>query len=287
MPSYTTGIFLALSSAAGFATLPIFIKMAYETGINTNTILTLRFALSAVLMLATLKIKGLSPVLPRRQAGILFLLGSLGFASTSLTFTESLRYLSASLTSILFHIYPALVAIISFLVGDERPSFITFLALVLCFIGLSLVVGISFTSIDFTGVILIVLSAFLYAIYAVSGNRIRSRINALIITLYICIASALVFGLTGIIQGNLDFQISFSGWLTLLGMALFATLVGILGFFTAMSRLGATKTCIISTTEPVITVFLALLLLGEHMNLWQIAGGILIASSIVLLQAFG
>lgn len=284
MPNYTTGALLALFSATGFATLPILIKFAYDAGLSTNSILTIRFALSALLLFCTLKFRGISPFVPARQAGILFLLGSLGFASTSLTFTESLRYLSASLTSVVFHIYPTLVAILSFLVGDERPKKKTFCALILCFCGLLLVVGLSIASINITGISLAITSALLYAIYAVAGNHVRSTANSLIVTLYICIGGTFIFGLSGVIQNDLSFQLPLASWLVMLAMALFATLIGILGFFSAMSHIGATKTCIISTTEPLITVLLAFCLLGEHMDFCQLMGGLLIASSIIILQ---
>lgn len=284
MPNYTTGVLLALFSATGFATLPIFIKLAYDAGLTTNTILTFRFALSVGLLLITLAIKGISPVLPARQAGILFLLGGLGFASTSFTFTESLRYLSASLTSVVFHIYPTLVALLAFFLGIERLNPMICIALILCFGGLLLVVGVSFAALNFIGIVLAIASALLYAVYALAGNRVRNKANSLIVTLYICLGATVVFGAAGLAQGNLLLQLSPHSWLILLGMSLFATLIGIFGFFTAMSRIGATKTCIISTTEPIITVLLAFLLLGEHMDFWQIVGGLLIASSIVILQ---
>lgn len=284
MPNYTTGVLLALFSATGFATLPILIKMAYDTGLSTNSMLTIRFALSALLLFFTLKIRGISPFVPARQAGILFLLGSLGFASTSVTFTESLRYLSASLTSVVFHIYPSLVAILSFLKGDEHPKKTTFCALLLCFIGLLLVVGLSFSTIDIMGISLAIASALLYALYAVAGHHVRSNVNSLIVTFYICIGATFIFALSGIIHGDLSFQLSLTSWFVMLCMALFATLIGIFGFFTAMSRIGATKTCIISTAEPLITVLLAFILLGEHMDFWQLIGGLLIASSIIILQ---
>lgn len=284
MSTYTAGVLLALFSATGFATLPIFIKFAYDAGLTTNTILTVRFLLSALLLFITLKARGISPFVPARQAGILLLLGGLGFASTSLTFTESLRYLSASLTSVVFHIYPTLVAILAFLIGDERPKMMTLCALLFCFGGLLLVVGVSFNSLNIMGISLAITSALLYAVYAVAGNHVRNKVNSLIVTLYICMGAAGIFALTGIVQGNLSFQMSLNSWLVLLGMGFFATLIGIFGFFTAMERIGPTKTCIISTMEPIITVLLAFCLLGESMDFWQIIGGILIASSIILLQ---
>ena len=61
------GALMVLLSAAGFATLAIFIKLAYAAGANTLTILTLRFTLASLMLWAILKPMGLSPRMDKRR----------------------------------------------------------------------------------------------------------------------------------------------------------------------------------------------------------------------------
>ena len=51
-----------------------------------------------------------------------------------------------------------------------------------------------------------------------------------------------------------------------------------------IQRLGASRAAILSTSEPVLTALIALMLLGEVLQPLQVPGGMLILFSIVLLR---
>ena len=50
----------------------------------------------------------------------------------------------------------------------------------------------------------------------------------------------------------------------------------------AIKKIGSLKTSIMTTIEPVLTIALGILLLGETLNLWQMIGGGLIFLSLIL-----
>ena len=56
-----------------------------------------------------------------------------------------------------------------------------------------------------------------------------------------------------------------------------------LAFFAGLKRVGPATASIASTLEPVVTVFLAWLLLGETLAPAQIAGGAIVLASAALL----
>jgi drug/metabolite transporter (DMT)-like permease len=68
----------------------------------------------------------------------------------------------------------------------------------------------------------------------------------------------------------------------MIGIAL-ATVVAVLFFFMGMKVLGPTNASIISTLEPLVTIWLAALLFSERLKPIQMAGGLFILAGITML----
>ncbi|WP_344965004.1 EamA family transporter [Crossiella cryophila] len=83
-----------------------------------------------------------------------------------------------------------------------------------------------------------------------------------------------------------SFPATTGGWLALAAIALACTVGAVLSFFGALRRLGATPTATISTFEPVVTVLLAAVVLGEEFSGPQWAGAALVVA-VVLVVASG
>lgn len=286
MNQHHLGTLLVLISAAGFATLAIFIKMAYTAGANTLTVLTLRFILAALLLWIFLKPLGISPRISAKTVLQLCLMGIIGYGSMSFLFASSLHYLSASLAEMLLFTYPVLVSIMSFIIGVEQFNWQKGLALVMCICGLFLILGVSLASISQIGVALGLSSAVVYSCYIMISNRVLKDVHSLVATTYVCSAAALVFAIYTAVTDQLILTLPLIGWLALLGIAFFGTIVGILCFFAGISRIGAANASIISTAEPAITVLLSAVVLGEQLTLLQGIGGFLIVVSILILQLY-
>jgi len=281
------GALLVLLSATGFATLAIFIKIAYSAGANTLTVLTLRFMLASLLLWMVLRPLGISPRISGKAAVQLGLMGTIGYGSMSFFFASSLQYLSASLSEMLLFTYPALVSLLSFALGFEKFSWQKGLALATCLYGLFLILGVSLGNISHIGIALALGSAIIYSCYIMISNHVLKDVHSLVATTYVCSATALAFAIYTWSTGQLILSLPLTGWLSLLGIAFFGTIVGILCFFAGIIRIGAANAAIISTAEPIITVALSALFLGEHLSLFQGVGGLLIIASILILQVYG
>ena len=279
-----TGALLVAASAAGFATLAIFIKFAYAAGASTITILAGRFVLAALCLAVLLKWRGVSLKIDKGLMLRLALLGGLGYGSMSMLFAMSIKYVSASLAAMLLYTYPAIVSLLSFFIGDEKYTWQKGVALTICFSGLFLVLGVSFDNVSMLGFVFGLGSALVYSLYIVIGNRLLKNTNPLVTSTYVCASAAVVFVVAGTVTDTLNWILPLTGWLSIIGIALLATIVGIVGFFAGMSRVGATNASIISTIEPVITVLLSVALLNEKITPLQVGGGILILGGIVFLQ---
>ncbi|MPM76773.1 hypothetical protein SDC9_123772 [bioreactor metagenome] len=119
MTKRTSGTLMVLVSAAGFATLAIFVKYAYAASVNTVTMLTGRFLLAALVLWAVVIARKIPIVTDKLIVIKLCLMGVFGYCVMSMMFASSLYYLPASLSAMLLYAYPALVSIIAFAIGDE------------------------------------------------------------------------------------------------------------------------------------------------------------------------
>lgn len=287
MSPHHKGALLALSSAAGFATLPIFIKLSYAVGANTLTILTTRFILASTCLWLILYWRNSNASVGKKTGIQLGLLGVVGYGAMSATFAASIQYLPASLSSMLLYLYPAIVSILAIIMGDDQLNWRKFVALFICFSGLFLILGVSFTGVSTVGIICGVTSAIIYSLYILAGNRLMKTVDSLVATTYVCTAAAITFSLLSLLSGEFIFTLPASGWLTLLAMAIFSTIVGILGIFAALPYIGPSNAAIISSAEPVLTILMSISLLGEKITPPQLGGGLLILSGIFILQLWG
>ena len=274
-------------SAAGFATLGIFIKYAFAGGADICTMLAGRFLIAALCLWLFLRLRRIPCTVPLQTAGRLALMGAAGYGGMSLLYANGIRYLSASLTGMLLYTYPALVTLIAVALKDERLNARKTLALFICFAGLVLVLGASFGGARLAGVLSILCASVIYSLYIVVGNRILKRLDPRVTSLYVCGFAGLAYLSYGLATGGLWHRLTPGGILAILGLAVFPTLFGVLGFFAGLRLIGATDASFISMLEPFITVLLSALLLGERIGFLQSVGGVALLGGAVILQATG
>ena len=89
------------------------------------------------------------------------------------------------------------------------------------------------------------------------------------------------------LTGNLRPPAGATQWALVAAMAVVPTMFAISAFLSALPRIGPTRTALLSTVEPVVTVTLAFGLLGDRFGPSQLVGAALILASAVLLQLPG
>ena len=281
------GAWFIVASAAGFASLGILIKCAFAGGANISTILAGRFLIAACFLLLYLKLRRVSLVISPKTTLQLTLMGAVGYGGMSMLYANAIHFLPASLTGMLLYTYPALVTVLAVLAGDERFTLQKGAALLLCSAGLVLLLGASFDGARLEGVLSVLGAAVIYSGYIVIGNRILKDLDPLVTSLYVCGSAGLAFLCYGLASGELLLTMSPAGWLSILGIAVFPTLFGVIGFFAGLRLIGATNASLISTLEPLFTVILSALLLAERITPRQGAGGAVLLCGAVVLQLWG
>lgn len=278
------GLVWLLISAAGFGSTAIFAKEAYAAGVGLPTLLAARFALAALFLWLGV-LGGRTPLRLRgRQVVGLALLGSVGYVGQSFAYFTALQTIPAATTALLLYTYPALVTLLAWALLKERLTVPRLLAVAVSFAGCVLVLGAPLTALDPVGVAWGLAAAAIYSLYIIAGTRITAGVSPLLASAVITTAAALVYGLGGALGGQLVAPPDPSGWVWIGAIALFCTVVAIVAFFAGLARVGATRAAILSTVEPVITLALAVEVLGEPLGWSQLGGAALILAAILILQ---
>ncbi len=284
-----TALFVVITSAACFATLAVLTRLAYAEGGRPLPLLSWRFAIAGVLMIGLLAVRrpgalrgGLKD-LPRYAA-----LSFTGYGAASVCFFFSLQHITASVATVLLYAYPAIVALIESALDRERIARSRLGAIVMTFLGCALAAGVldGAVVVNGTGIVLALGAALGYALFTVLSDRLVGDRSRLVLMAYTFALSALGVGLVTVVVGE---PLSPAGWtprlwLILALIVLVPTYAAVTLFLRGVRELGASQASLVSAMEPVFTVVLAILLLGERLTIAQSAGAALVIGGIALAE---
>ena len=276
---------MVVVSAIAFGTLSIFAKLAYSNGLGTEQLLAFRFALAAIGMLALSFAVGQNPIrLTRRQAASLVAVGGVLYTLQAMTYFIALRTLPASLCVLIVYIYPSLVVIAGWLFLRRRVSRWHVGALVASFAGVILLVGGAQFQLG-TGLIFAFAAPLMYTTFILISERVMAAVPPVAASAVMMSGTAVVLVIIALFQGQLVLPRSPQAWLISVGIAVVPTMIAISLFLAGLPRVGAARASLISTLELVVTVTLAILLLGDRFTLLEAFGGALVLGAVVVVQA--
>lgn len=291
--SRLAGAGLCTVSAAGFASLSILGKLAINADLNIVTILSLRFMGAAALLAVYLSFfRQRKLFFDARQVFILILLGAVGYTGQSALYFAALERNSASLNSLLLYVYPAFVALFNWFLNHRALSAREWAALAIASFGVMLTLNpvrilqsAGSEPIDLLGVALVLGSAICYAAYIISSDRFTRRAGPWVSLVWISLGAGISFTVAGAFSHTLNFKLGLEGIPILLGMVSLSTILALGTFLAGMRRVGPTTASLLSTLEPVFTILLAMVFLGEFLTTIQTVGGGLVLAAAVLLSA--
>ena len=227
-------------------------------------------------------------------------LGFLGLVVSMMFYQVSILYAPASVVSVLFSCNPVLVLAFAFLIlrADIRPQHIA--ALVMEVVAALIIIDPLHTSLDPVGIVLVLLSAATFALYAVLGKKMCARYSGVAVTCFSCLAASvqmIVLMLASHIPPLADILREtapmfadipfFSGYrpdnlLNVLYICVGVTAGGYACYFMGMEATSAMQGSLVFFFKPVLAPILAMIVLGENIP-WNMWAGILLmlAASVV------
>jgi drug/metabolite transporter (DMT)-like permease len=259
----------------------IFYRWAEVTP-STGTVFRCLFGLPILVAVALLEQRRFGP-LPRATIGLAVVAGV--FFAGDLTFWHhAIEAVGAGLATVLGNLQVLIVGIVAWALLGERPSRATIVALPVVLGGVVLISGVgggAYGRDPVLGVVLGVATALCYSGYLLvirrGGRDIRRPAGPVAIA---TASTAVTATLVGLAVGDLDPAppLDSLAWLALLGVT--SQSAGYLLISLSLPRLPALVTSIILLSQPVVTVVLSMILLGESPSRIQLAGVALVIGGI-------
>jgi drug/metabolite transporter (DMT)-like permease len=215
----------------------------------------------------------------------ILLLAVVGHFLYQLLFLGGVARTTVSNSSLIFGCTPVTVALLSAWLGHERVSLVRWAGAALSLTGVYLVVaGGSQRGASLTGDMLVAVAMVSWALYTVGSRSLLARHSPLVVTGYTMAIGSLLYAPFGVPSlARLDWaSISVAGWLGLLYSAVFALVVAYLIWYTAVQRVGNSRTSIYSNVVPLVAMSVAALVLAEPITLRQIFGAAAILSGVAV-----
>jgi drug/metabolite transporter (DMT)-like permease len=278
-----TGIVQILLSGLCFGFLGVLGKAAYANGLAPGELLSLRFAFGGLILLLFLGVTRPAALkLKAREILSCAVLGVFGYAVFSSCFFQALKGLSASLTVLLLYTYPLMVAAGAWLCFGEKIAKSRWLALPLAMTGLVLLIWGDFKVLDPNALLFGFASAFFYSVYILASSRWLKHTDSLAAVTYILLFAGLALSLVHWRDPRRFVTVVTDNWPVLLGVALIGSVFAMTLFLAGLKRLKNWEVSVLSTSEPVTGILLAVALLGESFTLLQSAGAFAVLGAFVL-----
>jgi drug/metabolite transporter (DMT)-like permease len=255
-----------------------------EVSPSTGVVFRCLFGLPILVAVALLEQRRFGR-LPARTVRLAAVAG-IFFAGDLLFWHHAIEAVGAGLATVLGNLQVLVVGLVAWLLFGERPSRSILGALPVVIVGVALISGVgggAYGSAPALGVALGLSTACCYAGYLLVIRRGGSDLRRPAGPVAIATASTVVTAvLVGVVGGDLDPVPAAASlaWLALLGVT--SQSLGYLLISLSLPRLPAVVTSIILLTQPVATVLLSMVLLGEAPSPSQLAGVGLVIGGIAL-----
>jgi drug/metabolite transporter (DMT)-like permease len=289
---FSWGVTLAVVGTFLFALKSIFIKLAFAEGADATLLLAIRMLLSFpfyVVVFATLLLRkqakgegSVSQAFPLPIVVRSLLLGFLGYYLASYLDLSGLEFISAQMERLTLFTYPAIVAALAWMFLGEQVNAKILLAIGLSYAGVWLMYGQerSFTPDGNTGwgVFLVFGAALSYSLYVLFAKPVMQKIGSREFTSLAMIGSTFFVAVHYLLTHSVSefFEAQPIVYVYGLVLAFVCTVIPSFMINEAILKIGATRTTVIGSVGPVLTMFLAVMVLDEPSS-WQHFAGMAVA----------
>ena len=276
------GALLVVASAVAFGLIPWWLIVAKRHGATPMGVLTARFVIASAVLLVMRRARMPRASWPRGSLLFgLIALGSVAFFLQASLYLVSVTIIPSSLATVLFYTAPVLVVIFGFLFFHQRPNRLTIGCLVVAVVGTAFTAG-EIESGSVKGALMAFGAAVVFAWYTLISARLLPKTDTLTaLTIVICGAS--ISYLIAWIVHPQHLPNDAIGWIAVFAIATISTVFSMGAFFAGLRRVGPAEAAILSTAEPIVTIFVGVLVLDEHLSGVQLAGALLVLAAVTVL----
>jgi DME family drug/metabolite transporter len=230
--------------------------------------------------------------LPTRDLAYCFLLGTLGVAVSNYFYYVAIQRTNVATAIIVQYTAPVWVLFYVVARGQQKLSLQKVIAVALAVAGIILVIGIAGTKandrgafrLDSYGLFAALLASFSFAFYNVAGHSILARYDRWRVLVWTLAAAAAFWLIVNPPWKIAAAHYAPAQWLFLFIFSMISVLGAFSLYFLGLQYLEPTRAIIASCLEPVFSILLAALLLGEVLRPIQTLGIVFVLAAIVIVQ---
>jgi drug/metabolite transporter (DMT)-like permease len=242
----------------------------------------------AVLLPVLLARRGASALrVPGRDLVQLVLLGIFGVAVSNYFYYLAIQRTNVATAIILQYTAPVWVLLYTVVRGAQRPSLRRTAAVGLAVVGCALAVGFVASGgfrLDAVGIAAALLAAFSFAFYNVGGHRLLARYDRWKVLLWVLLSTSTFWIFVNPPWKIVAAHYGREQWEFMLLFSLVSVLLPFSCYFAGLQHLEPTRAIVASCLEPVFSIVIAALVLGELLRPLQTVGIVLVLVAIVLIQ---
>ena len=281
-----TGVAFALTSSTLYGITPVFVHMAYDRGADPFGLMTARYAISLVVLLAVRFARvGFGSWPDRRTSTQLFLLGALGLYLNGVCVFSAMERMDSGLMMVIFYHYPIVVVFLGWLFYKQKPARIIWPCLVATIGGVALTAS-DVSSAQSSGVAIILAGALVYSVYQVIGARVMPRTDILTGLWLVFAGAGFSFSAMWLLDPpGIESTMPANGvaWWAGVEIAVVGTVAAMGAFFAGMKRIGASNSAVIQTFEVIVTIGMGIAFLDESLTGRQVLGTVFILGGVLVL----
>jgi len=273
------GILLCLIAAMSFAFNTALASIAYEHGATPLSVLTYRIALAVIALYVVLRIQRVPIRLAPRQRNAALALGVI-LGAYSYGLLGAIPYMPVALAVLTFYLYPLFVGLASWILGREKMTWALGGALIVAFSGLALALDLGGGTLNPIGFAHALGGAILITVLVLLNSKMVGSGDSRPVSLHMLFTGFLSYAVCDVIAGEFPLPVDPAGWAAYLSVGLFYSF-SIVSMFIAISWIGTVRTALIMNMEPITSVFLGIMILGQPMSATQLLGAAIVVSAIV------
>jgi len=226
--------------------------------------------------------------LPVRDLAYCFFLGTLGVAISNYFYYVAIQRTNVATAIIVQYTAPVWVLLYVVARGQQRLSLQKIAAVALAVTGTALVINLfshgSGLRLDAYGLGAALLASFSFALYNVAGHRILARYDRWRVLIWTLAAASIFWLVVNPPWKILATHYAPAQWSFLFVFSMISVLGAFSLYFLGLQHLEPTRAIIVSCLEPVFSILLAVLLLGEVLRPVQTLGIIFVLAAIGIVQ---
>lgn len=273
-------IYTALSAII-FGLMPLLTKIIIARGATSLTIAFFRVFYVTIVLFFVLKLKKIDMHLEKRDWLSVIHTSVFGSGLTIIILNESYNYVDTGIATSLHFLYPLFVAILCCFFYGEKIKKKQIISLSFALVGI--ICFMSKGNGSLFGYLLAIASGLTYAFYLVKMDKSGLvKMNALKLSFYLALFTTIEIFTMNLYMQEVVFKMDALSYGLLLVLALSSSFLATVLLQKGVLLLGSTRASFICLLEPVTSMIVGILFLGEALTLNKGLGGLAIIISLII-----